>query len=199
MRRKKSFRSTSFKFTEMGSPVYLGPLTAWVGCDFCSAAKFTAGSMAVTAGVAVGAGAEAGADASCGGMAAFAAGNRFPSGLSTNREAASTTRTGGATGAASFFAYEGSTTTKSWAAGLLAWAVGADGVVKAAVTTGATVFAGATGALATNEPESSFSVIFSPGPGTSSYLSGRSRSTTTRVVALVSVPIRTPVTPLLPT
>ena len=48
-------------------------------------------------------------------------------------------------------------------------------------------------------PPSSFSVSLSAGPGTSSYLQGRSRSTTTRVVALASVPMRTLCTPLLPT
>jgi hypothetical protein len=67
------------------------------------------------------------------------------------------------------------------------------------VTTGALAFTGLTEACTACDPESSFSVNFSPGPGTNSYLSGRSRSTTTRVMALASVPMRTPVTPLLPT
>src|SRR6266849_1104292 len=137
MRRKKSFRSTSFKLTEIGSPVYLGPLVVGLGRAFCSAAKFTAGSIGVTGAIGAGVWDAAGAAASCWGMAALAAGNRLPSGLSTNREAASTTRAGASTGAASFLgAKEGSTTTKSWAAALLAWGFDSDGAVKAAVITG---------------------------------------------------------------
>ena len=48
IRRKKSFRSTSFKFTEIGSPVYFGPRVAGVCViwAFCSAARFTAGCEA---------------------------------------------------------------------------------------------------------------------------------------------------------
>src|SRR5215467_8439576 len=93
MRRKKSLRSTSFKFTEIGSPVYFGPEVACCGCVFCSAARFTAGSTG---------GAEDGLveDAACGCRAPLEGGNRLPSGLSTNFEAASTARAGVSTGAA---------------------------------------------------------------------------------------------------
>src|SRR5208282_3435706 len=47
MRRKKSFRSTSLRLTEIGSPVYLAPFKAGFcsNCAFCSAARFTAGWM----------------------------------------------------------------------------------------------------------------------------------------------------------
>src|SRR5580693_10647551 len=49
IRRKKSFRSTSFRFTEIGSPVYLGPTAAGCcpACALCSAARFTAGCTPV--------------------------------------------------------------------------------------------------------------------------------------------------------
>src|SRR6266568_2477681 len=161
---------------------------------------FTAGWIAgadVCAGVSLDAGADVCAEA-C--IAAFAAGNRLPSGLSTNFEAAPTARTAGSTRTASFLgAYEGSTNTKLLAAVLLA-ATGLAGVVSAAVVTGTLVFTGAGAAVcATAGADTSFSVSFSPGPGTNSYLHMRSRSTTTRVVSVASVPIRTPVTPLFPT
>src|SRR5208282_5526722 len=43
---KKSFRSTSLRLTEIGSPVYFAPFAAGFCCSnwaFCSAARFTAG------------------------------------------------------------------------------------------------------------------------------------------------------------
>src|SRR5260370_14707611 len=74
---------------------------------------FTAGWIAGVADWLV-AGAE---DGACACIAAFAAGNRLPSGLSTNFEAASTARVGGSRATGSFFgAYEGSTNTRSVAA-----------------------------------------------------------------------------------
>src|SRR6266536_6313209 len=158
IRRKKSFKSTSFRFTEIGSPVYFGALTVG-GCAFCSAAMFTAGWIAgadVWGGVWLVAGAEDCVEA-C--IARFAAGNRLPSGLSTNFEAASSARAGALTGATSFLgAYEGSTNTKLLAA-VLSAATGLAGVVSAAVFTGTLVFAGAA-VCATAAADSSFSVSF---------------------------------------
>src|SRR5437660_3940489 len=143
---------------------------------------FTAGWIAGVAGWLV-AGAE---DGACACIAAFAAGNRLPSGLSTNFEAASTTRAGGSREIRSFFgAYEGSTNTKSVAAVFLASESCAVGAANVAVVTAA--FGSAVAVWVAIEPAQSFSVSFSPGPGTSSYLQGRSRSTTTRVVAVASV------------
>ena len=94
--RKKSFRSTSFRFTETGSPVYFGPDDACCERVFCSAARFTAGSIAF------------GADwlpveaaLPCA-IAPFATGNRFPSGRSTNFDAAPVARSVGSTVSAFF-------------------------------------------------------------------------------------------------
>ena len=67
-----------------------------------------------------------------------------------------------------------------------------------AVVTGVAAFAGTLVFCAAGD-NCSFSVSLSLGPGTNSYLQSRSRSTTTRVVALASVPMRTLFTPLLPT
>jgi hypothetical protein len=76
MRRKKSAVHV-LQVHRNGSPVYraAGRL---LRVRFLLAAKFTAGSIAV-------AGWAAGADNSLRGMAALVAGNRLPSGLSTNR------------------------------------------------------------------------------------------------------------------
>src|SRR5580693_4962783 len=110
IRRKKSFRSTSFRFTEIGSPVYLGVLigvTMWLS-PLPSAARFTAGWM----------GAVVGACAAWGCMAALGVGNRLPSGLSTNFAAAPDARSAGAVSSAAalsaalFCWYVGSTKAK---------------------------------------------------------------------------------------
>src|SRR5207245_7454463 len=102
--------------------------------------------------------------------------------------------------ATSFFgAYAGSTTTKLIAAVLLGSGFSSAGGNSVAVVTGVAGFAGTLVFCAAIGDDCSFSVSLSPGPGTNSYLQSRSRSTTTRVVALASVPIRTLFTPLLPT
>src|SRR5207248_9139090 len=113
-------------------------------------------------------------------------GSRLPSGLSTNLEAADTARTGGASWTTSFFGEKvGSTNTKLLAVFFATSVLAAPAVAFA----NAGVIAVA---LATATPVSSFKVSLPSGPGTSSYLQSRSRSTTTRVVLLESVPIRPP-------
>ena len=107
MRRKKSFRSTSFKFTDTGSPVYFGPEAAMWGFIFCSAAKFTAGSTAGAAGDAPALG------AACACMEPLATGSKLPSGRSTNFEAAPAAFTAGSSAFSFFGAYSGLSTTKS--------------------------------------------------------------------------------------
>src|SRR5437660_6521731 len=124
---------------------------------------FTAGWIAGVAGWLV-AGAE---DGACACIAAFAAGNRLPSGLSTNFEADSTTRAGGSRETRSFFGvYEGSTNAKSVASVFLTAESRADGAANATVVTAA--FGSALAVCVAIEPAQSFSVSFSPGPGTSS-------------------------------
>src|SRR5882762_7570434 len=94
MRRKKSFRSTSFRFTEIGSPVYFAPAGAGccVRCVFCSAARLTAASL--LAGVAEG---------SSSLRAAFVGVLKPSIGFSENFAAASRARAGAASGAVSGF------------------------------------------------------------------------------------------------
>src|ERR1700680_5168044 len=80
IRRKKSCRSTSFKLTEIGSPVYFGPETTGCCIDwaFCSAARLFVGTLGVAAAV----------DEVVDCIDALGAGSRLVSGLSTNLAAA---------------------------------------------------------------------------------------------------------------
>src|SRR5437764_9157820 len=103
---------------------------------------------------------------------ALAWGNRLPSGRSTNLEAASPAL---ATGSAlAFGEYVGSTTTKSFAVAT-GTSCCTEAVAGAAATAG-NAFDGAGAACADSAGTPSFNVSFWPGPGTSSYLQGRSRS-----------------------
>jgi hypothetical protein len=128
-------------------------------------------------------------------MEPLASGNRLPSGRSTNLEAAVVAFADGA--ASSFLgAYAGLRTTKSCAV-----FAGSCATFWLSASTGAGVLAFSIGAAAATTGVASpiFRVSFWPGPGTSSYFAGRSRSTTTRVMAPASVPMRTLLTPSLPT
>src|SRR4051812_34560489 len=81
---------------------------------------------------------------------------------------------------------------------LLASTVGSAALTGGAAT-GVDGLAGRLAALATTAGDATFSVSAPLAPETNSYFAGRSRSTTTRVVAFASAPIRTAATPPAPT